>query len=182
MLGYILLVHFSAVLLFVKFISFCPPWYKFKNYDTREIGPLQTLALSNTIPKRNSSVASKTGIVPSVAVDISPSTSAPFASVLCVLARPLRWSSWLSVRTFSKYESLSEMLYFQCVITIHFYTLAINFDYGNKFTPQNEKNTTIIFAGRRFQWHAYQLISRIKTDWLTLAPFLACHPYYNYCP
>jgi hypothetical protein len=89
-LGYILLVDFSAVSLFVQFISFCPSWYKFKNFDTREIGLLQTLALSNTIPKHNSSVASETRIVTSVVVDISSSTRAPFSSAICVLARPVR--------------------------------------------------------------------------------------------
>jgi hypothetical protein len=138
-LGYILLVHFSAETLFVKFISFCPSWYKLKIFDTREIGLLQTLALSNTIPKHSSSVASKTRIVTSVVVDISSSTRAPFASALYVLVRPVRWSSWMTVRTFSKSASFSEMLYFHCVITVHFYTLALNFDYGNNFTPQNEK-------------------------------------------
>ena len=140
MLGYILLVHFSAVSLFVKFISFCPSWYKFKNFDTREIGLLQTLALSNTIPKHSSSIASKTRIVTTVVIDISSSTRAPFSSALCVLDLPVRRSSWMSVRTFSKSASFSEMLYFHCVITIHFYTLALNFDYGNNSTPQNEKH------------------------------------------
>jgi len=59
----------------------------------------------------------------------------------------------MSVLTFSKSASFSEMLYFHCIITIHFYTFALNFDYGNNFTPQNKekKNTRTIFAGRKFQ-------------------------------
>jgi len=32
------------------------------------------------------------------------------------------------------------MLYFHYIMTIHFYTLAFNFDYGNNFTLQNEKH------------------------------------------